>query len=82
MVSVTLGGKAKIYDFDVTDIKIIPGIASYSPNFSFINLVIHDQTRHGIYVSESATDNLVYGCVIYNNGWRSPDSRGRRMGFG
>ena len=60
--------------FDVTDIKIIPGIASYSPNFSFINLVIHDQTRHGIYVSESATDNLVYGCVIYNNGWRSPDN--------
>jgi len=60
--------------FSPTDIKIIPGIASYSPNFSFINLVIHDQTRHGIYVSESATNNLVYGCVIYNNGWRSPDN--------
>jgi len=37
--------------FNVTDISIIPGIASYSPNLSFINLTIHDQTRHGIYIA-------------------------------
>ena len=49
-------------------------MSSYSPNFSFINLVVHDQTRHGFYVSESATNNLIYGCVVYNNGWRAPDN--------
>jgi hypothetical protein len=60
--------------FDVTDIKIIPGIASFAPNLSFINLVVHDQTRHGFYLSRISTNNLIYGCVVYNNGWVSPDN--------
>ena len=60
--------------FNPTDIAIIAGIQSYSPNFSFINLVIHDQTRHGIYVAQQSNGNLIYGCLIYNNGWRSPDN--------
>jgi len=60
--------------FNVTDIKILPGIASYSPNLSFINLVVHDQTRHGVYLSRLSSNNVVYGCVIYNNGWMSPDN--------
>lgn len=60
--------------FNPTDITILPGIASYVPDMSFINLVVHDQTRHGFYISQSGTNNLVYGCVIYNNGWRSPDN--------
>jgi hypothetical protein len=60
--------------FNVTDIKAISGIASYSPNLSFINLIVHDQTRHGFYLGYFATNNLVYGCVIYNNGWVSPDN--------
>jgi hypothetical protein len=60
--------------FDVTDISIIPGIASFAPNLSFINLVVHDQTRHGFYLSQISSNNLVYGCVIYNNGWVSPDN--------
>src|SRR5688572_16484183 len=38
--------------FNVTDINIIPGIASFAPNLSFINLVVHDQTRHGFYISQ------------------------------
>jgi hypothetical protein len=59
--------------FNPTDITIIPGISSYVPNMSFINLVVHDQTRHGFYISEWATNNLVYGCLVYNNGWASPD---------
>src|SRR5579859_886766 len=60
--------------FNPTDIKIIPGIASYVPNMSFINLVVHDQTRHGFYIYEFATNNLMYGCLVYNNGWASPDN--------
>ena len=60
--------------FNPTDINIIPGIASYSPNLSFINLIVHDETRHGIYISQASSNNLIYGCVIYNNGWRSPDN--------
>jgi len=60
--------------FNVTDIQIIPGIASFVPNLSFINLIVHDQTRHGIYISRTATNNLVYGCIVYNNGWVSRDN--------
>ena len=60
--------------FEVTDIQIIPGISSFAPNLSFINLTVHDQTRHGIYISRAASNNVVYGCVIYNNGWTSPDN--------
>jgi hypothetical protein len=37
--------------FNPTDIEITSGISSHSPNCRFINLVIHDQTRHGIYIS-------------------------------
>jgi hypothetical protein len=60
--------------FNVTDINIISGISSYAPNLSFINLIVHDQTREGIYISQSSPNNLIYGCVVYNNGWRSPDN--------
>ncbi len=60
--------------FNPTDINIIPGISSYSPNMCFINLFVHDQTRHGFYVSQESSNNLIYGCVICNNGWRSPDN--------
>src|ERR1041385_2000706 len=62
--------------FNPTDIRIIPGVASYVPDMSFINLVVHDQTRHGFYIGEDATRNLVYGCVVYNNGWAAPDNGG------
>ena len=60
--------------FNPTDISIIPGIACYAPNVSCINLVIHDQTRHAIYSSQDSTNILVYGCVLFNNGWASPDN--------
>ena len=60
--------------FEVTDIQIIPGIASFAPNLSFINLIVHDQTRHGFYTSRVSSNNLIYGCVVYNNGWVSPDN--------
>ena len=60
--------------FNPTDITNITGIASYVPNLSFVNLIVHDETGEGIYLSQIASNNLVYGCVIYNNGWRSPDN--------
>jgi hypothetical protein len=60
--------------FHPTDISLVTGIASYSPNMSFINLVVHDETGEGIYISHEGTNDLIYGCVIYNNGWRSPDN--------
>jgi Right handed beta helix region len=60
--------------FNPTDITNMTGIASYAPNMSFINLIVHDETGEGIYISATASNNLIYGCVIYNNGWRSPDN--------
>lgn len=60
--------------FNPTDIKIVSGVSCGTPNLSFINLIVHDQTRHGFYISETATNNLIHGCVVYNNGWVSPDN--------
>lgn len=60
--------------FNPTDLHIVNGIASYSPNLSFINLVVHDEIGEGIYLSQAASNNLIYGCVVYNNGWRSLDN--------
>ncbi len=60
--------------FNPTDITILPGFSSYVPNVTFMNLAVHDQTRHGIYLFEGATNTLVYGCVLFNNGWVSPDN--------
>jgi hypothetical protein len=61
--------------YNPTDINLRDsGIVCYVPNMSFINLVIHDHVRHGIYMSEWASDCVVYGCVVYNNGWVGPDN--------
>ena len=38
----------------------------------FINLVIHD-TAQGISLWSGAVDTEVYGCIIYDNGWKAPD---------
>ena len=61
--------------FNPTDLNLRDsGIVCYVPNMSFINLVIHDHVRHGVYISEWASNNVVYGCVVYNNGWVGPDN--------
>jgi len=57
-----------------TDINPVAGVACYAPNFSFINLIVHDQVGQGFYLSQEASNNLVYGCVVFNNGWVSPDN--------
>lgn len=38
----------------------------------FINLVIHDNAQ-GISWWKGSTDSEVYGCIIYDNGWKAPD---------
>lgn len=38
----------------------------------FVNLVIHDNAQ-GISLWSSATDTELYGCIIYDNGWKAPD---------
>ena len=38
----------------------------------YIHLVIHD-TAQGISFWSGATDNEIYGCIIYDNGWEAPD---------
>jgi len=60
--------------FDVTDITLYPGAAAYAPNLSFINLVVHDQTRHGIYSADTSYNTFAYGCILFNNGWVSPNN--------
>jgi hypothetical protein len=61
--------------YNPTDINIRDsGVISYVPNMSFINLTVHDHVRHGFYISPEASNNVVYGCVVYNNGWVGPDN--------
>lgn len=61
--------------FNPTDLPGFEGgIAVYSPNFSFINLVVHDTVRSAFYTSSEATNTLIYGCIVYNVGWISPDN--------
>jgi hypothetical protein len=61
--------------FNPTDLPSFKGgISVYAPNFSFINLVIHDTVRSALYTSAEATNTLIYGCLVYNVGWVSPDN--------
>jgi len=39
----------------------------------FINLVIHDNLLGGVGWWAGSTDSELYGCLIYNNGWKGPD---------
>jgi hypothetical protein len=57
-----------------TDLNLKSGLFVFTPNMSFINLVIHDHVRHGIYASSEAPNLTLYGCLIYNNGWSSVDN--------
>ena len=51
--------------------NFLEGIQVYSPNISFINLLVHDSVRSGFYTSCEATNTLIYGCMVYNTGWAS-----------
>jgi hypothetical protein len=54
------------------------GNSSEVPGIRLINLVIHDLAQ-GPGVWKGATDNELYGCVIYNNGY---DDKARGHGHG
>jgi Right handed beta helix region len=49
-----------------------------APGTRLINLAIHDVGEIGVWAD--ASDAVVYGCVIYNNGWFAPD-RGHGHGI-
>lgn len=38
----------------------------------YINLVIHDNAQ-GVSFWRGATDSELYGCIIFDNGWKAPD---------
>lgn len=44
------------------------GIYDLGPGTKLINLVVHDASGSGIFISPEATDAEVYGSVVYNNG--------------
>src|SRR5262249_51724190 len=60
--------------YNPTDISLFAGVACYAPNLSFINLIVHDQVGQGFYVAEQSSNVLIYGCLVYNNGWVSADN--------
>ncbi len=56
------------------------GLEINAQNSKVINCIIHD-TAQGIFSSSSATNNELYGNIIYNNGYYS-ESYGRGRGHG
>jgi hypothetical protein len=48
------------------------GVWVHASRTKLINLVIHDN-GDGVGLWRSAVDAEVYGCIIFNNGWRGPD---------
>lgn len=61
--------------FKPTDIpNFVEGIQVGAPNISFINLIVHDSVASAIYTAQEATNTLIYGCLVYNTGWASPDN--------
>lgn len=39
----------------------------------YLNLVIHDNVLGGVGWWIGSVDSEMYGCIIYNNGWKAPD---------
>jgi len=61
--------------FSPTDLtNFVEGIQVGIPNVSFINLVVHDSVRSAFCTASEATNILIYGCIVYNTGWASPDN--------
>lgn len=56
------------------DMPQVPGglTISSGAHCKFINLVMHDNLG-GVGLWKGATDTELYGCLIYDNGWKGPD---------
>ncbi len=54
----------------------IMGINSHCPGCRFINLVIHDQTGNGLGMWSEGPDQVAYGNILYNNGFRAASGGG------
>jgi hypothetical protein len=61
------------------DLRRGAGIHAFAPHTQYINLVIHD-VGNGIGFWNPAYDSLVYGCIVFNNGWLA-DDRGHGHGL-
>jgi hypothetical protein len=46
------------------------GVDSWCPGCRFINLVIHDHSGNGLSMWSEGPDQVAYGNIIYNNGFR------------
>ncbi|KPL83173.1 hypothetical protein SE15_07910 [Thermanaerothrix daxensis] len=51
----------------------------YASNVALINNIMHDAAE-GVYADDRAIDPVIYGNLIYNNGWKGPD-RGHGHGI-
>ena len=51
------------------------GISSHGSHNAYINLIVHDTLQgFGFWgTAEKGVGGEIYGCLIYNNGWRAPD---------
>lgn len=67
------------YDGKLVDL-CVAGIDLRAPNIKLINLVVHDAIGNGIFISKTAQNTELHGCLSYYNGWQAPD-RAHGHGF-
>ncbi len=90
-VFVVRGAWTLYWGFELTSSDPARGTAERSSNFrpdllvnngphnKYVNLVVHDGGV-AFYTYSDASAPEIYGCIIYNNGWRGPD-RGHGHGL-
>lgn len=62
------------------DIRIATGCDLNGSHSKLVNSVVHDIVGNGVGIWRKAVGSEVYGCLIYNNGWKAPD-RGHGHGI-
>jgi hypothetical protein len=63
-----------------TDIGLNEGLVNHGQHNEIVNNFLHDNWGDGISDESTSTDTIVYGNVIFNNGWQGPD-RGHGHGI-
>jgi uncharacterized protein YjdB len=59
----------------------VPGVTVVAPGTALINLVIHDHSGSGMGVWEEAPDAIVYGNIVYYNGFHGSTSTSHGHGI-
>lgn len=58
---------------DPTDLTLKGGVRVSGVGNELINCIVHDCLDNGLADTQSGTDTLLYGNIVYHNGWSGPE---------